>query len=485
MFHLLHIGTAVISGPSWHAASISLRTGAACVSAAANNTRLAMYALPSTPKPAAGYPFILQFSAMDRAFNASVSPLETCGPSPTPSPAEKVCGAFLNATCGAPPDTKHAFAACFACMASIASSNLTAHNCSKEAKNDYCFSSPHGKSAFDKSAVFAGPIATMDGCINATSGHFNVNTTNAGDRGTCGFDQLAGEMWFSRSKQLMVEAGVAIIILNPIRDDEWDWDRQDTRHADIPFLQRLFDSIRDGSFAGLGPAYLDLHNIVPTGYSAGAQVASWLIELTMEKNPVMADTTIAATVMLSGGSHMCYATPPLAVSQCAGCTTTSSHGGGVGGGCSNDVVAAGDIPQCEWCCPANYTESWFVTHPEDYVKHPPAFLAQMSTVDKNADLCATRNYHDTLVAHGVKSQLVLTPPADETCFCIGNPADPAAAQSPLLNGCASFVPYANATAHKSSPLFTCEPHTTGFAAMVEPLASFVVRAVGANASRWD
>ena len=33
--------------------------------------------------------------------------------------------------------------------------------------------------------------------------------------------------------------------------------------------------------------------------------------------------------------------------------------------------------------------------------------AQVSTKDKNADLCAASNYHGTLAAHGVPTDLVL------------------------------------------------------------------------------
>ena len=50
-------------------------------------------------------------------------------------------------------------------------------------------------------------------------------------------------------------------------------------------------------------------------------------------------------------------------------------------------------------------------HPHDYARrgHPPDCLAQSSTIDGNADPCASKNYHETLVAHacGVDSTLML------------------------------------------------------------------------------
>jgi hypothetical protein len=50
-------------------------------------------------------------------------------------------------------------------------------------------------------------------------------------------------------------------------------------------------------------------------------------------------------------------------------------------------------------------------HPEDYASHPPVFLAQSALSDSNADLCAGRSYHETLLAHGVKTEIALLPGA--------------------------------------------------------------------------
>ena len=37
-----------------------------------------------------------------------------------------------------------------------------------------------------------------------------------------------------------------------------------------------------------------------------------------------------------------------------------------GEGCSDDVVARGEVPHCGYCCPANYTEDYYHDHPGTY-----------------------------------------------------------------------------------------------------------------------
>ena len=92
---------------------------------------------------------------------------------------------------------------------------------------------------------------------------------------------------------------------------------------------------------------------------------------------------IAAGVMYSGGSHMCYANKPLALSQCSNC---SVMGGGAGarllsgseegddsqwpgqqqGLCSADIVANKSQQVArDYCCPQNVTELHYLHHPED------------------------------------------------------------------------------------------------------------------------
>lgn len=287
-------------------------------------------------------------------------------------------------------------------------------------------------------------------------------------------------MWISRAKQILVNSGVALIVLNPILDDEWDWDAQDTRRLDVPFLGELFRQIRAGEFGGLAQGTLDLRKVFPLGYSAGAQVASWLAQLKASGEPALRDVGIAGLLMLSGGSYRCYAQPPLALAQCQGCTLIDPTRAALSQGyCSSDL-APNITPACDYCCPVNYTEQWFQDHPADYALHPPAFLAQLRTADKNADLCAGRHYHDTLRAHGVNATLVLPRAADETCFCVGTPDNPAAAGSPFLDRCGAFLPMGNCTSHEHPDELCCEPHATGFADMVEPMVDFVLEAVSAS-----
>ena len=101
------------------------------------------------------------------------------------------------------------------------------------------------------------------------------------------------------------------------------------------------------------------------------------------------------------------------------------------------------------------------------------FLAQQSTEDTHADLCACKNYHETLRAHGVKSELVLVPAQDERCFCLGTPGHTAAAGSPVSKFCnSSWSKCAGFMGERC-----CIQHTMGFADMVQPLAKFCREAV--------
>ena len=127
---------------------------------------------------------------------------------------------------------------------------------------------------------------------------------------------------------------------------------------------------------------------------------------------------------------------------------------------------------CGQCCPRNYTEAFYDENPDRWGEHPPMFLGQTSTTDNHADLCACRNYHETLLAHGVKSVLSLVPAEDEKCACVGNPANPAASGSPYLDQCAKPSWGQGCTTMGGNDC--CIAHTQGFATMVEPAANFVL-----------
>jgi hypothetical protein len=182
------------------------------------------------------------------------------------------------------------------------------------------------------------------------------------------------------------------------------------------------------------------------------------------------------------------------------------------------------VPYCGQCCPRNFTEQHYEDHPSDWPKHPPMFLAQQSTEDTHADLCATRcdsfirclcsrcsrpalhprcsllticsacpsprcrNYHDTLLANNVPSKLVLVPAEDERCFCLGTPGNAAAAGSPVSHVCGKV----NSTGGSVDGGWTkcagfmgescCIQHTMGFASMVEPLVEWCLGLVAGRST---
>lgn len=99
--------------------------------------------------------------------------------------------------------------------------------------------------------------------------------------------------------------------------------------------------------------------------------------------PAAADSDASTAV---GGCQGCLPDPPSTGPD--PCYDNSSDAS-----CSS---CAGGPVFCSQCCPANFTEPYYAQHPEAYLAHPPVFLAQTSTADAHADLCATRNYHETL-----------------------------------------------------------------------------------------
>lgn len=108
----------------------------------------------------------------------------------------------------------------------------------------------------------------------------------------------------------------------------------------------------------------------------------------------------------------------------------------------------------------------YAKQPALYAQHPPTFLAQIRSRDDNADLCASRNYHETLTKFGVKSVL-MRPDADhEACYCVGHPGDAAAEGSPFAPLCSSNWKLGQTG---------CYTHLAAFAGMIEPLADFLVK----------
>ena len=171
-------------------------------------------------------------------------------------------------------------------------------------------------------------------------------------------------------------------------------------------------------------------------------------------------------------------------------------------GCSNTMFAEyGRRPCCDLCCPENMTEDFYAAHPEAYKQHPPTFLVQNTAIDENADTCAAKNYHQSMVENGGKSHLALIPFEYERCSCVGQPEDATSAGSPYRQHCPDFPTLcfkngSNATLGSGTGAGTsnfvchlppkhedvhdvqrCEMHTMGFSGMVEPLVAFLMDAV--------
>jgi hypothetical protein len=48
---------------------------------------------------------------------------------------------------------------------------------------------------------------------------------------------------------------------------------------DKPFLLKLLKVIHEGKYGGLGKGVMNSQKLVPVGYSVGAQMVSWLIQV--------------------------------------------------------------------------------------------------------------------------------------------------------------------------------------------------------------
>jgi hypothetical protein len=316
--------------------------------------------------------------------------------------------------------------------------------------------------------VFELPLASMASCFFPNTS-FNL----AG----CSFDQMGGSLWEQRYKQSLLANGIAVMVLGPSSADNWNWDRDSWAIGeDNLFLTQLMTQIQSttGTFAHLNPS-----KIVFQGWSAGAHMVSWMLELQATAAPVVRGVSIVGGVFFSGGSHRCYdnANDPNipAISDCSKCNASAScfdQRANTGMGCSSTILAQGGVPCCEACCPANVTEDHYLQHPQDYTTHPPCFLAQLTSYDINADLCAAKKYAETLIANGVRADLVLVPKEDEHCYCVGRPGgvggDGDVLEAQCKNVGRNIMPYP-----VPFPGLGCMGHSMGFAAAVTPLVTFV------------
>ena len=116
------------------------------------------------------------------------------------------------------------------------------------------------------------------------------NTCFAGSRkAECDWNINAGAIWDQRLKQFLLNNGVAVIEANPYVTDVWDtgdaWWNGWTDHSghvnggrDKGFLPALFNSIEEGEFGPIDTSRTFFH-----GFSAGAQMVSWMFEVSTAK----------------------------------------------------------------------------------------------------------------------------------------------------------------------------------------------------------
>ena len=310
-----------------------------------------------------------------------------------------------------------------------------------------------------------GPFDIPEKTFNAsTCFDSNSSSTKCGEfwAGCC-FDSRAGSIWNQRIKQILLANGVAMISMNP-SSEGWNYPSQYwDSGTDKSVFEKLFQRMNDAkSNSILGR--LDRSRVVVRGFSGGAQMVSWLIEKWAEGN-LTQGMEIKGGVYLSGGTYACYDNDnPRGV--CRDCNQ-SAECNGLTQSCNLGNHSTSEIC-CDYCCPQDFAESYFDLNPDAWKHHPPAFLAQLP-VDYNADLCATRNYHDTLKRHGVESHLYIDELKDMDCYCFGREDDPAASGSPFLDRC-----YKKSSSLEYQWGETCFPHAMGFASMVEPAAEFVI-----------
>ena len=275
---------------------------------------------------------------------------------------------------------------------------------------------------------------------------------------------------------------------------------------DKPFLFKLLSEIKAGAYGGLGTGVLNVDKLIPAGYSVGAQMVSWLIQV-HASGQMKPYGEVVAGVMFAGGSYNCYNQGSQATGHCSSCSIEGGCDPDLPTppsvlGCSNTMLKqTGKQPCCDLCCPENVTEDYFTANRSAYKTHPPTFLVQNTAIDENADTCAARNYHQAMVQNGAVSELALIPFEFERCSCVGQPGDDTSAGSPFRQHCHDFPDICvkdNRTAASSytchfpkahedvRSVQRCEMHTMGFSGMVSPLVRFLMNVTaGTNPQNPD
>ena len=288
--------------------------------------------------------------------------------------------------------------------------------------------------------------------------------------GSCDDDVFFGGLWHQRLKQGALSNGIAVLEANDYVRDGWEsWGSIWRRGYDPPFFKAL-SKLLGG--ADSPPLFKELNRDLLTfrGWSGGANAVSWLIDRAARGQ--LPGLGIAAGVMMAGGSHRCYDEPSTAIGTCASCNihqahyshnatydpTEPTHN-------SNTMIANGSAPECDYCCPRNYTEDYYSEHPEEYEAHPFTLLGQ-TEVDQMADSSAARNYHEGMVSHGAgnRSLAMYLPLSEQRCGCLGAVGGVGV---PAADTFGRFCGTRNET---------CLNHTQGFPQLVEPGVEFLLRA---------
>eukprot|EP00040_Diaphanoeca_grandis_P037211 m.241394 g.241394 ORF g.241394 m.241394 type:complete len:483 (+) comp33773_c3_seq1:882-2330(+) len=464
---LASVCTADLTDPSWDFVPANIVDE--CVDATSRSTtenaRWVTYALPTGTPPTGGWPVFLILVTDNYPVRG-----KTCG-----TGSQRV---RKNFTAFATP--KDAVGSCYGDQSGMALTGVD--TACDDAMAASCSTAAKGGIESCITCAKAGPIKA--GTCSLITAYEWCSKHSGGGPGQsgCMYDKEAGAMWDHRLKQYLLSNGVAVFNVNPIQEDSWDafdlaWEGKTTGYGgvDKPFLQLLFQEMTVGKFGAV-----DMSQIVIRGWSSGAQMVSWLFEVTAQNSTLFQSVPkFAGGVFLSGGSYACYndaqgspAVPP--VGSCATCTEGGPDHCADDPKCSS--CAEGSQPYCQQCCPKNYTEQWYEDHADQYHTHPPVFLAQTSTSDTHADLCACKNYYNSMQARApsVMSQLVLVAKEDESCFCVGNPNNTAAAGSPFASSC-SKPTWGTQCGEMGGP-DCCITHTYGFADMILPATKFVIAA---------
>ena len=459
--------------PGWKAKfgrttkAVCVAGGAANTHSAAHNTRWTFYGLPAGTPPPGGWPVYLIFPPWSTRPSADQIPEAgqlghngTCGSTGEPSkqfmPVES-CMALMKKQCN---DTSDPMT-CSHCARNVDAARLKQANCTAM-QTEYIWCRLHGHAppprGLEYSPAFLDPAAVVAPCFTP-NGTWDPDGHVPGGL-QCGFTSVNGQLWDMRIKQYLLANGVAVVQVNTASSDQWDWDSQDEWDSgeDKPFLSQLFAQWSSGAYGGLGKGVLNPRRLGLSGYSVGAQMVSWMIQLHGSGALKSMGAAVKAGAFFGGGTYACYRYPassfqppdptmPAPLNQCANCNASAAC---MTAGCSNKILnVTGSQPCCAFCCPARFTEQHYHDHPADYASHPATFITQHSTVDENADLCAGLNYHREMLAHGGRSELNLIAPklgaprpeelrelqhllwgGDERCYCTGQADEPAAHGSP-------------------------------------------------------